>query len=91
MRKALLTLTLLTPLAHAETLSVEQILAMQNARNAAHEAQERSDNSLILALCAHDKTKQCLTSTRKLIVEYKANVVQLHENDKAFTKRMSGQ
>lgn len=45
---ATLTLTLLAPVTHAETLSVEQIL-----------------------------------------VKYKAGVVQLHENDKVFTERMS--
>lgn len=85
-----LTVAALTPaLTHAETLSVEQILDMQKARNEAHQAQERSDNALILALCESKPDKQCIAATRKLIVKYKANVVQLHENDKAFTERMS--
>ncbi|CAH9013241.1 conserved hypothetical protein [Vibrio phage 141O35-1] len=86
---ATLTLTLLAPVTHAETLSVEQIISMQNARNAAHEAQERSDNALILALCSQDQTKACLTTARQIIVKYKAAVVQLHENDKKFTERMA--
>lgn len=87
---ATLTLTLLAPVTNAETLSVEQILAMQNARNEAHASQERSDNALILALCAQDQSKACLTSARRVLVKYKAAVVQLHENDKVFTERMSG-
>ncbi|AUR81745.1 hypothetical protein NVP1089O_95 [Vibrio phage 1.089.O._10N.261.51.F9] len=86
---ATLALTLLAPVTHSETLSVEQILAMQNARNAAHEDQERSDNALILTLCAQDKTKACLTSARRVLVKYKASVVQLHENDKIFTERIT--
>lgn len=86
---ASLALTLLAPVTHAATLSVEQILAMQNARNAAHEEQERLDNALILALCAQDKTKACLTTARRVLVKYKSGVVQLHENDKKFTERMS--
>ena len=90
---ATITLTLLTPVTHGETLSVEQIREMQNVRNEAHRAQERSDTSLILALCASNPVEQCVSTTRKLIMKYKANVLQLHENDKKFTERMkaSGQ
>ena len=91
MRTLLLTLALTASLAHAETLSVEQILAMQKARSEAHLAQERTDNALILALCSQDNTSKCLTETRKLIAQYKANLIRLHENDKVFTERLSGQ
>ena len=89
MRTLLLALALTAPLVHSETLSVEQILEMQKARTEAHEAQERADTSLILALCEPKPDAACIASTRKLIAQYKANLIQLHENDKAFTERLA--
>ena len=85
----LIAAAIIAPVTHSETLSVEQILAMQNARNEAHASQERSDNALILALCSQDRSEPCLTAARQIIVKYKAAVVQLHENDKKFTERMA--
>lgn len=80
--------TLTSPVTHAETLSVEQILEMQKARNEAHASQERTDTALILALCESKPDKQCIDSTRKLIAQYKAGIIRIHENDKVFTERM---
>lgn len=91
MRTLLLALALTAPLTYAETLSVEQILDMQKARAEAHAAQESADSALILTLCEPKPDAACIASTRKLIAQYKANLIQLHENDKAFTERLSGQ
>ena len=91
MRTLLLALALTAPLTHAETLSVEQILDMQKARAEAHAAQERADNTMILALCEPRPDAACIKAARRALANYKANLIQLHENDKAFTKRLSGQ
>lgn len=91
MRKLLLSLALIAPTVAANTLTVEQILELQQARNEAHVAQERVDNSLVLTLCHEDPTDACITPMRQLIDKYKQGVIRLHEQDKRFTERLGGQ
>ena len=91
MRKLLITLALIAPTVAANTLTVEQILELQQVRNEAHAAQERVDNSLILTLCHNDETEACITTMRKLVDQYKHDLIRLHELDKRFTERLNGQ
>lgn len=86
MRNLILSIALIAPTVAANTLTVEQILELQQVRNEAHAAQERVDNSLILTLCHNDETEACITTMRKLV-----DLIRLHELDKRFTERLNGQ
>lgn len=82
---ASLTLTLLAPVTHAETLSVEQLQVLEDARNVALTASRKQDALLAGLICERrPEERNCEGQILVLLEQYKRNVIKMHGLEESY-------
>lgn len=79
MRNLLLTLTLLTPLAHAEPSNLEKLQELEKFREVAQAGIRRQDEALARYMCNQSIDPDCKTQAIDILKRYTANAIDMYK------------
>ena len=79
LRKALLTLTLLTPLAYAEPSNLEKLQELEKFRETAQAGIRRQDEALARHMCNQSIDPNCEAQALRILKQYTANAIKMYK------------
>lgn len=79
LRKALLTLTLLTPLAYAEPLNLEQLQKIEKLRETAQANIRLQDEAFARYMCNQSIDPNCEAEALRILKKYTANAIKMYK------------
>ena len=94
MRTLLLTLALLTPLAHAEPSNLEKLQELEKFREVAQAGIRRQDEVLARYMCNQSIDPDCEDQALGILKRYTANAIDMYKVETQYQElkaRLSGQ